>query len=363
MSTLSLIQLLPPLVVKQVVSHAVGSGRTTLDEAAKDSQEYKALLKPLLWVSSNFRAVALPLYCNNFKMKMSLAVQADQSDYCVAYKYLGHPTHHLAKELEIELDERAIGSGKALDFLSGAPYDGCAFPLPFKLTLSLTAETPSDVDESAEIALPTAEANIGAFVERVKQIVPAVRDIRVQPEDEYSPGIGDHLAGYLVAQLFQLVGRIDYNYGYRDGTATRLWKHLDAVCNLTHITYTNMRGCGWFLQSVRQNAPTLQDLDIDSEHYYVDICGLIRNTDGNSITYPRLLGLSLRCRIDFDNHERVVTPDLVPFPNLQHLTLRPEYPFGDDVVFRGNASTLETLELGLFSMTISLLCGHGVFTP
>ncbi|KAJ2022925.1 hypothetical protein GGI06_001617 [Coemansia sp. S85] len=241
---------------------------------------------------------------------MSLAVQADQSDHCVAYKYLGHPTHHLAKELEIELDERAIGSGKALDFLSGAPYDGCAFPLAFKLTLSLTAETPSDVDESAEIALPTAEANIGAFVERVKQIVPAVRDIRVQPEDEYSPEIGDHLAGYLVAQLFQLVGHIDYDYGYRDGTATRLWKHLDAVCNLTHITYTNMRGCGCFLQSVRQNAPTLQDLDIDSEHYYVDICGLIRNTD------------------DFDDHERVVTPDLVPFPNLQHLTLVPEYPFG-----------------------------------
>ncbi|KAJ2732684.1 hypothetical protein IW152_003649, partial [Coemansia sp. BCRC 34962] len=138
-----------------------------------------------------------------------------------------------------------------------------------------------DVDEGVEIDLPKAEANIDAFVERIKQISPAVRDIQVQLKDQCSPEINDHIASYLASRLFQLVGRIDYDYGYRVGAATHLWQHLDTVCSLTHIAYTNMSQDGCFLQSVRQNALTLQVLGIYSEYDYVGICGLIWNTNGS----------------------------------------------------------------------------------
>ncbi|KAJ2076356.1 hypothetical protein GGI09_008444, partial [Coemansia sp. S100] len=137
MTTPSPFQFLPLFVVKLIVDHVVSSSRMEFDEVWTDSQKYKALLKPLLQVSRNFRAIALPLYCNYFKIKVSLSSQDAHGVYDLssnhsdrnAYKYLGHTTHHLAKELEIELDERAVYSGMALEALSRAPYDGCAFPL------------------------------------------------------------------------------------------------------------------------------------------------------------------------------------------------------------------------------------------
>ncbi|KAJ2053234.1 hypothetical protein H4S04_000805, partial [Coemansia sp. S16] len=368
MTTPSPFQFLPLHVIKLIVDHVVSSSRMEFDEVRTDSQKYKALLEPLLQVSHNFRAIALPLYCNYFKIKVSLSSQDAHGVYHLSsshsdrntYKYLGHTTHHLAKKLEIELDERAVYSGMALEALSRAPYDGCAFPLVRKIALSLAMEKLDDEDEGVEVDVSRAEANIREFVERIKQIAPTVSEIRVQLGD-FEPEPTDSLVGYLASQLYQSVGRIDYDY--QIGTTAPIWQHLDTIRNLTHITYTCADSDKGVLQSVRQNASTLQDLSFESEYNYVDICGIIRNIDGSYITYPCLVSLYLWCRIDFDDHERVVSPDVVPFPRLQHLTLMPEYPFGDDVVFRGNASTLKCLELGLTSSTASLLRGFNVFMP
>ncbi|KAJ2865921.1 hypothetical protein GGH94_001918 [Coemansia aciculifera] len=271
------------------------------DGVRRDSQEYKKLLKPLLQVSHNFRAIALPLYCNYFKLMVLLFSQDARGVYDLlssrsgddrtTYKYLGHPTHHLSKELEIELDERTVYSGRALEALSRAPYDGCSFPLVRKLAFTLVTEELSKVNEDVEIDLSRAETDIRAFVERIKQLAPIVSEIRVQPKDLYPPDINDHFVGYLASQLYQLVGRIDYDY--QVGTTVPVWQNLDTIRNLTHIKYTSVNSDGLFLQSVRLNASTLQDLDIASEYDYVDICGLIRNTDGSYVTYPCLLNLFL----------------------------------------------------------------------
>ncbi|KAJ2257035.1 hypothetical protein GGI13_001015 [Coemansia sp. RSA 455] len=371
MPTPSLIQLLPLHVVKLIVNHVVGSSRMKFDEVWTDSQEYKALLKPLLWVSHNLRAIALPLYCNYFKIHIPIFPQGANGVYDLlprrpgddraSYKYLGHTTHHLAKELKVELDERAIYSGRALEVLSCVPYDGCAFPLVRKFALTLVTEELDDVDKSADIDLPRAQANIKAFVERVDQLAPIVREVRVRLEDFYLTDSADRLVGYLASLLFQLADRV--NYDYEVGSATPVWQHLDTICNLTHITYTSLSSDESFLQSVRRNASTLQALDIDSEDEYVDIGGLIRNTDGSYVTYPCLLKLFLCWREDYDDDDRVVSSDVVPFPILQRLMILTEYPFGDDVVFRGNASTLECLNLKLTNSVVSMLRGFNVFTP
>ncbi|KAJ2741355.1 hypothetical protein GGI20_005250, partial [Coemansia sp. BCRC 34301] len=39
------------------------------------------------------------------------------------------------------------------------------------------------------------------------------------------------------------------------------------------------------------------------------------------------------------------------------------YPFGDDVLFRGNAATLERLALILDAKAVTMLREHKVFTP
>ncbi|KAJ2748043.1 hypothetical protein GGI19_006290 [Coemansia pectinata] len=201
-------QFLPLHVVRLIVDHVASSSRIEFDEVRKDSQEYKALLKLLLWVSHNVRAIVLPLYCSYFKLKVSIFSQdahgvydlssSHSGDDRATYKCLGHPTHHLAKGLEIELDERAVYSGMALEALSRTPYDGCAFPLVHKIALSLAMEELDDKGKGVEVDLSRAEANIGAFVKRIKQLAPVVNDIRVQLGD-FETELTDNLVGYLAS--------------------------------------------------------------------------------------------------------------------------------------------------------------------
>ncbi|KAJ2316401.1 hypothetical protein GGI00_007008, partial [Coemansia sp. RSA 2681] len=146
---------------------------------------------PLLWVCHNLRAIALPLYCSRFKLFIysdspdvlsirNLLPRDAIVDYHRCY-YLGHPTHNLARELEIELDERAVYSGKALRMLSTAPYDGSPFLQARKFVLIFAPDEIDEADGGIGSDPLTVEANVAAFVQRVKHMAPKVSEIRVQP--------------------------------------------------------------------------------------------------------------------------------------------------------------------------------------
>ncbi|KAJ2871686.1 hypothetical protein GGH93_004621 [Coemansia aciculifera] len=193
MFTLSPIQVLPLHVVQIIVNHVVGSSRVQFDGVTANSNKCKVLLSPLLWVCHNFRVIAYSRYCSHFKIdpKIMLFLEIDGRfmlrgrrgfDYA-AYTYLGYPTHHLAKELEIELEKKDIYSGNALKTLSLAPYDGCAFPLARKVTIMLiSVEDFIRYNDSPTNGART-EVNIGAFVERIKKMAPRLSGIGVRPKD------------------------------------------------------------------------------------------------------------------------------------------------------------------------------------
>ncbi|KAJ2067559.1 hypothetical protein GGI08_001317 [Coemansia sp. S2] len=379
MTTPSPIQLLPLHVVKLIVSHVVGSSRVKFDGVKKDSQEYKELLKPLLWVSHNLRAIALPLYCNYFMLHIPIlsqganggygSVTSSWSDFRATYKYLGHTTHHLAKELEIGLDERTIYSGMALEVLSCAPYDGCSFPLVRKLDLVFIDHGMDDDDMRANTL--QAEANISAFVERIRQIAPLVSEIRVQPVMQGSgeqledlPRRDSYYFRQLVSRLFQLVGRIEY--GDAVLSPISLESCLSKLCNIVHIKYKSeesFKNTNEFVQLARRNAPTLQSLDIQTEDEDIDAASLFWCTDGRFVVYPCLLKLELHGPPTVRISQRQVFPGIVPFPSLRRLHVRRVYQFDDDTLFRGNETTLESLTIELTVSSTSMLRRYNVFKP
>ncbi|KAJ2794549.1 hypothetical protein H4S07_006728, partial [Coemansia furcata] len=61
-------QFLPPHIVRLIVDHIVGSSRMLADGVEPDSDEYRLLLRPLLWTCRNIRAVACSLYCVRFTL-------------------------------------------------------------------------------------------------------------------------------------------------------------------------------------------------------------------------------------------------------------------------------------------------------
>ncbi|KAJ2551956.1 hypothetical protein EV175_003491 [Coemansia sp. RSA 1933] len=54
---------------------------------------------------------------------------------------------------------------------------------------------------------------------------------------------------------------------------------------------------------------------------------------------------------------------MVPFPRLVKLNANIVYPFGDDVLFRGNSSTLEELSFNFDSKAIAMVRSARVFVP
>ncbi|KAJ2873372.1 hypothetical protein GGH93_003272 [Coemansia aciculifera] len=339
MSTLSPLQTLPLYVVKRIVDHVVGSIRLGVTDRETDHRWY-AYLRPLLAICHNFRAVAYPRFCRHFKLELNDALFCQHSKLYMrtgrrdtgypSNACLGYPTYHLVKDLEIELEERAIYTGKALRMLSYAPYDDCVFPLVRNLTLSFAWDDHDESDgyydrhEYGAAEQNVAVKNVSAFVQWIKQKAPMVNEIRIQPGTSVheSGVVTSDYFGDLILQLYQLVDRIDLD-SY-DGSEVTMDIQLDKICHLTHISYTSSGIGSHFTKLICQNASTLQSLTVVSEGKDVDICDLITNIDGSSVVFPCLLKLKL------------------------------------DI--EGNAATLEFLDFVLDSSMVAMIRRYNVFT-
>ncbi|KAJ2108134.1 hypothetical protein IW146_006979, partial [Coemansia sp. RSA 922] len=272
---------------------------------------------------------------------------------------LGYPSHHLAKEIVIEVSDRAVYSGEALKLLSQEPYDGCAFPLARTLTFAIVTDEDEGGDGMTSLAI--AAATISAFVQRVKGMTPVATKIGVRPSGFARPHyVTGHLFSILVSQLFQLVSSVEY-VSYFDSHVPMVLQ-LDSIRNLSHIRYAFESSVDQLIQLARLNAPTLQSLTIESE-LDIDVSGLLRDDYGNYVTYPRLLSLKLW---DLGTHvapQRLAFKGAVPFPSLRALRMWLSHSFEDDTFFRGNALTLESLEIRLGDSIIQAIRRHNVFTP
>ncbi|KAJ2877347.1 hypothetical protein H4R27_006250 [Coemansia aciculifera] len=266
MSSSSPFQTLPPRIVQLIVDHVMGSNRQVFAFIEPNSDVWNTLLKPLLWTCHNFRAVAYPLYCSYFKLVLSdpqncrYTTEGTVTPSCYfGYRLnnnLGYPTHHLASTLEIEIDEVSIYSGDALKMLSRAPYNGCAFPLVSKIDFLIVTDRTLREGKKAK-------KNVVAFVQRVKEMAPNVKDIRVLPKDyDTRRYYSSSIYSSLVSQLFQLASRIQYCEDRY--LLLKVNIELDRIDNLVHIKYTAGSDDRSVIKLARQNSTTLESLIIDA---------------------------------------------------------------------------------------------------
>ncbi|KAJ2624452.1 hypothetical protein GGF44_005257, partial [Coemansia sp. RSA 1694] len=327
--------------------------RLVFDGIAINSDKYKELLKPLLWSCHNLRAIAYARYCSHFYLALTglEGTLGSALPRAGAHVYLGYPTHHLAKEAHVELFEEDIYSGKALQLLTNATYDGRAFPLARKIVFHIIitggegegyetseAEETGGSEQTDRVGLTTickVGQSASAFVQQIRQMAPMVSEISVLANDPNGPrDISSLHYSDLVSQLYRLATRIEY--AYVDDISVPVELRLDETRDLTHIKYASEASDDRIMQLARQNSQTLQHLAIFSKEGF-DAAGLIRNTDGSCSTYPRLRRLKLDADYEFKGPQRSV--------------------------FGGNAAALEVLEMKLSISMVSMFCQHNVFTP
>ncbi|KAJ2334893.1 hypothetical protein GGI00_001635 [Coemansia sp. RSA 2681] len=378
MSVLSPLQVLPLHVAKLIVDHVVGCSRLVFDGIAINSDKYMGLLKPLLWSCHNLRAIAYARYCSHFYLALTSleGTLSSALPRAGAHVYLGYPTHHLAKEAQVELFEEDIYSGKALQLLTSATYGSRAFPLARKIVFHIIitggegeeyetseAEETGDSEQTDRVRLTTickVGQSVSAFVQQIRQMAPMVSEISVLANDPNGPrDISSLYYSNVVSQLYRLATRIEYSYV--DDISVPVELRLDEIRDLTHIKYASEASDDRIMQLARQNSQTLHYLAIFSKEGF-DAAGLIRNTDGSCSTYPRLRMLKLDADYEFKGPQRSVFGGAIPFPNLKRLTICLLSPFDSHPFFRGNAAALEVLEMKLSIPMVSMFCQHNVFT-
>ncbi|KAJ2865836.1 hypothetical protein GGH94_001968 [Coemansia aciculifera] len=163
----------------------------------------------------------------------------------------------------------------------------------------------------------------------------------------------------LVKQLSQLAADVEYKI-YCKPMPLEL-----QPAGLTYLMYADMdnkEGSELILPIAQRSASTLQFLHIQL-YELADISPLMQRADGGYIQYPCLHTLKLGAAATFKLTQWPVYPGAAPFSRLHHLTTGIEYCFGDNTPFRGNAGTLQCLDLNLGPKTVEMLKTYKVFTP
>ncbi|KAJ2902823.1 hypothetical protein GGI21_004509 [Coemansia aciculifera] len=199
-------------------------------------------------------------------------------------------------------------------------------------------------------------ANIGTFIQRIKQLAPMANEIQVECGNMYNDQHPEtEIFKVLLAQLIQLTPRFLHRVR-EDCRPVEL--QVDSTNVLTHIDIET-KCIEPVVQLARQSAGVLQSLCIRTRQSG-NISELIKDASGDYVEYPQLRVLKLAHYGYSGIDPRPAMPGAVPFPNLRVLKVAHTYPFEDDVLFRGNAATLESLEM---LTGVDTLERYRVFTP
>ncbi|KAJ2040113.1 hypothetical protein GGI03_000901 [Coemansia sp. RSA 2337] len=363
MNTLSAFQLLPPHIVRKIVDHVAGSSRVYYDGVRNEHDVHSELQMPLLWVCHNLRDFVFKRFCKFYALNLhevwDKAVVTCQL-WPKRLEKVDHARNHFAKELTISLGSCDIYSGKSLKQLSSGLHVGCAFPSVRKLSFHFI--TDDVVDMARDEFPPDSTANIAEFFGRIKEMAPMVKEVRVVNDREL-----DYLFQRQGAQFMNLVQQL---FGVVETTvisdASPLllsFMDLELARNLVCFDFWMDRNADEILSLIRQNAQTLQTLGI-VVYIDTDFTSLFRiPDDGGYLAYPCLHTLKLVSLEGLLSSQLSTRKGVVPFPRLRNLVLSMVYPFGDDVLFRGNATTLEYVKLMPRTQLVEVLKQYEVFTP
>ncbi|KAJ2579324.1 hypothetical protein GGH95_003165, partial [Coemansia sp. RSA 1836] len=250
-----------------------------------------------------------------------------------------------------------------------SPYDGCAFPLVRTLSIDvfgLDGASSTDYDSQSgddddgystkmhTVYPPDTAANIAAFVRRLKEMMPAARDVIMTSTNTGNllQRSAKHMMD-LARRLFDLAEKrttIDYSR-----CEIAYYVDLAPISDIVNIRCFIEDVTDPILALVRRCAQTLQTLDICGKSASAR-SGFIQDPDsGAYVEYPQLYTLAINTFATYVMSPRPVFNGAVPFPGLRRLRIDDDYPFDDDVAFRGNSATLESLRLALQPATVAML--------
>ncbi|KAJ2430451.1 hypothetical protein GGF41_000991 [Coemansia sp. RSA 2531] len=348
---LSPAQALPVDVLRSILKWVV------LEERSPFSEDYCRVnyVKELLAVSSAWRQTSLEVLWKKFKLTIPVTTNEVilNCPKWAEHSRLTHNATNLARELYVSIPMFSIIGGFAYKLLVNYFGDTKCLPLANKLTVNVMAFTDQRFD-SKDMAI----ANCLEFAKLLKSMAPAATAVRVLCDGDpqqliyfdsrYVKTLDEELLMRFATVLYTNTKHASlglYTLKVKNSLTTEFSPLLSSLI-INFVETPDLYPC-----LVHKSASTLQHLDIG-------ICNanmLISDLNGEAVIYPKLQHLRLYECVLSNHDTNAMTTKTITFPVLRALTLCKSYPFHDDVLFRGNSTTLEYLNIVVDNNTIATL--------
>ncbi|KAJ2452481.1 hypothetical protein GGF42_004021 [Coemansia sp. RSA 2424] len=339
----SLFQALPTLVEDMIVEYLEGRSRNSFYANIDNYNMYKAALAPLLFVGQHWRAAALPSICDNCSLMYDSYLDTIEVDFpaCPAdfsYRLVDKNSHikHVAVRVSTWTH---IRNGAFSETPIKPKYKDMVFPSA--TTLELRLDKP--LYEIPSASLKVGKNQVASFARSLLRVTPAAVNIRVlidfigEENNDYN-----ELYSTLVSELCQANIRTLYIQSlFRE---IPLSLKLRGASELTSITHDVDSFQDTFARLAYRNARSLRTLRMR----------LHEESDWHALRYsgtnvPAVYGSLATLNLQIDEYFRFRSPTAVdrvePFPSLVELSVNGIYPFLDDLFFRGNGKSMQTLSI------------------
>lgn len=339
-------QTLPCLVIDKI-----------LDNFKKSTNKWRSV-SPLLWTCRRWRAAILSYLCNTYEIH----IRKDT----VEHTFSGWP-----KGLESAISY-SLSWIKALDLSVEFPIACSALGSHFELLNNLAFENASSLTITikhypnwlkTDQDVLDSEASTAVLLKYLAKAVSNVVDITLI--DAYLRLEQQHLGRHiqLLNQLILPVARMaKRRLVFRingDADVLDLSSLATGHNSLTHLELTGMTKLRSF-GLIHKCAATLKRLHINGSAANSNYSGLFVDNRNRYVVYPNMAYLFICSSLEHQS-ELTYPRSFVPFPRLQKLDLSKCYPFGDNVLFRGNQLTMQSLNLALSPQLVTILYRNHTF--
>ncbi|KAJ1925593.1 hypothetical protein GGI09_001765 [Coemansia sp. S100] len=339
-----------------VVEYLEGRPRGSFDS---NFNEKKTVLASLLLVSQHWHIAALASICDSCVITFTFANRAIEVKYPAWPDGFSYPQFYkpsFVKRVVVKVRLWNDACEDAFRAVIDTPqYENMLFPSATSLVVMLSGRNSAVTTRTPVLS----DSDAVSFARSIRRLAPAVASVVIEIN---STSINNQLYSCyelyetLVSELCQGVSSVCIR---SKPYIHQLSLDLHALSGLTSLVVESQANCVLEGALAYRNASTLKELKI----CVCSIRGwisLVYGRPGPSVVYTSLTSLTLVFKHNGDNPAPTPPNDLEPFPALSTLDISVDYPFVDDILFRGNGKTLKHLRLPFCALAKNALGGYAI---
>ncbi|KAJ1880270.1 hypothetical protein H4R99_003923 [Coemansia sp. RSA 1722] len=351
-------QSLPWVLMKSILEYVA------CDQSSAQQSSAQVTAVALLSTCHSWRAFVISSLCSEYNISIDRsynAVTATLPRWPKQMRAPSLPSTGLVKKLRVSVVQWcSVINGSALEIFACSELSKTKFLAAHTLAVSV-------VDVAGIINCSTEEVDRAIEFTKdlsrlIRSMVPGVRQVDISWPNLYHVGLKKALLGFMnnaTGLLYTGVRRVSFTeYGGLELPSTI---QPSGQTDITHLSFRSSLSASRFTGLARACSRSLVELVI--HEFPKDPTGLLYDENNTSVVYSSLQKLYIAQAIGIQGLVLPKTQNVTHFPRLRSLEINCQYPFGDDVLLRNNADTIEHICIPLDREFMHMNAKSNIFTP